>query len=344
VKYSSFPNERVAEIPDPLERRIRAALRAGKIGVFEFEPKVNRAYWDDRVRELWGIPDAELITYEVVVAQVHPDDQEMHNRETERVLDPAGDGHMDMTYRLLPKDGHPMRWIRAQADCFFQDGEAVRLVGTVTDVTEIQTALELNKLLVRELAHRVKNVLATAVAVVGLSRAGATSVEEYFTAIDQRLRSLVASQDLVRQSEWSPVRLDALFEASAKGFLGRNRDTERLSISVGDIEVPPDHVMIFSMGLHELLTNAVKHGALSSPVGRVSVKACIGVDAVTIVWSETGGPAPAPRGHQGFGVKLLKEIWPAQIDGVAGIDHVSEGMTYSIRIPHAAMNVGGSDL
>lgn len=332
-------NQHIAEIADPHDRRLLAALRASKIGVWEFEPQSNIAFWDDRIRELWGITDDAVITYETVVAQVHPDDRAMHDRETEKSLDPSGSGRMDMTYRLYPKDGHPMRWIKATADCSFKDGQAVRLVGTVTDVTDIQTALEQNKLLVKELAHRVKNVIATAVAVVGLSRKNATDLDTYYQAVDQRLRALGDSLDIVRKSHWSAVKFDDLLATAARSFLGSDwHEGDRIAVDCAPYDVTPDDVVTFSMALHELMTNAVKYGALSVPDGQLHVQLRKKDDEILIDWTETGGSVPDSAQTSGFGTMLLKQALPAQMNGTATLDFNENGLRYTVSIPNSQEN------
>ena len=334
MKNFDYSKSRVAEISDPIERRIMAALKASKIGVFEFEPQTDTAFWDDRVRELWGIRDANQITYEVVVGQVHPDDRALHDAGTAQALDPNGDGRMDMTYRLFPKDGGPMRWIKATAECLFRDGVAVRLVGTVSDVTDERSAVEHNKLLINELQHRVKNTLATAVAVVGLSRRGCTDINQYFEAVDERLRNLSTSHDLLRQSEWSDVHFQELFSKAAESFLGARWKDHQITLNADALQIPAQHVMTLSIALHELMTNAAKHGALSVTGGKIEVTVTQEPTLWTLIWTETGGPVPkADPKNTGFGHVLLEEILPNQVHGTADASLDAGGYRYVLTFP-----------
>ena len=335
MKHSDLHRQSVVEIADRDLRHITAALQAGRIGVFEFEPQSNRAFWDQRVCELFGMPDPDVITYETVIAQVHPDDRALHDAGTARALDPEGDGHLDILFRMFPKDGQPMRWLRSQADCLFVDGVAVRLVGTVKDVTDEQAAIQRNQLLVNELEHRIKNTLATAVAIVGLSREGIRDVDAYFSAVDERLRALSSSHDVLRRVDWAPVVFDDLFAVAKQSFSGVKQNAGRISLTSDVISIPAQNVMTFSMGLHELFTNSAKHGALSTPDGRIEVSMRDQGDHRVFSWAEVDGPVPVEDAsvRKGFGTILLQEILPAELKAKVTMDRGRDGLRYELRIP-----------
>jgi two-component sensor histidine kinase len=315
------------------ERRMAIAILAAQIGVFEFEPQTGRAFWDDRIRDLWGVPAGEEITYETVIAQVHPDDRDMHNKQTELAIDPAGDGHMDMEYRLLPRDGKPLRWIHAIADCHFEDGEAVRLVGTVQDVTARRSSEERTKMLLNELEHRVKNILATIIAVVKMSGRSATDIASFTQAIEDRLRAMASSHELLHKNEWSAVDLHQILHREAKGFL--KGDDGRLHLSGDPVTIPAAHVLTFTMGLHELLTNAFKHGALGPDGGHVNACTRVADGRAYFTWEEV---LQVPMDQQdkvskGFGSILLRDILPAELRADVSHELRPEGARYEISFP-----------
>ncbi len=330
---SYLRRQHVLGIPNDEERRMAVALLAAQIGVFEFEPQTGRAYWDDRIRALWGVPSGEEITYETVIAQVHPDDQELHNSQTAHAIDPAGDGHIDIEYRVLPRDGKPMRWIHAIADCQFSEGRAVRLVGTVQDVTARRLSEERTKLLMHELEHRVKNTLTTIISVVKMSGRTATDIAEYTRAIEDRLRSMASSHEMLRNNDWSAVDLHQIIRQEASGFLGD--DHGRLVLSGDPVTVQANRVLIVIMAVHELLTNASKYGALSPSGGQVVVHTRVADGCAHLTWEETlpvpvSDPAPV---SQGFGSLLLRQIVPADLLGEATYDQRPEGVRYDIAFP-----------
>lgn len=332
MKYFDHTDSDVVAISNADERRVIAALRASQIGVFEFEPQTDTAFWDDRVRDLWGITGSDKITYEIVLGQVHPDDRALHDGETAKALDPDGDGTMDMIYRIYPKDGRPMRWVRAKAGCLFEDGKAIRLLGTVQDITEEHTARLRNKALLNELEHRVKNTLATAVAVVSLSRRGASNMQSYFTAVDERIRNLSVSHDLLHKTDWTAVQFKDLFSKSAQSFLGSDWDKGRIKLDADDIIIPARYVMTTSMALHELMTNAAKYGALSTDTGIINAGFKQTGPHVMLYWYETGGQKPQQDVTylEGFGTVLLKNIFPGEFGGKAQLAYSDDGLRYEV--------------
>lgn len=326
--------KQVAEISDPTARRTAAALSGSQIGVFEYEPETDLAFWDERVRRFWGIGEVVEITYELIISHVHPDDRALHDDCTAKALDPTGDGHMDMIYRLYPGDGHPMRWVHAVANCHFEGDRAVRLVGTVQDITEQRRAQEQNKLLVNELEHRVKNTLATAIAIVSLSRAGSDNIDTYCNAVDARLRSLATSQDLLRRTDWTAVPFEVLLAAAVGSFLGAESD--RINLLGDELQIPAKTVMTLSMALHELLTNSVKYGALAVPDGHIDVELSSDASHTKLCWREHGAlPVPVTAESQnGFGTVLLKEILPREVNGDLDLDFKKSGLVYTLRMPN----------
>lgn len=328
------PPKPIGQIADPVERRTEAALRAAQIGVFEFEPQADRAFWDARVRALWGVEDdTEVMTYDKIVAQVHPEDRGLHDAGSARAFDPAGDGKMDMTYRLYPRGGKKMRWIRARGEVHFEDGVAQRLVGTVEDVTEIQEAQARNDVLLHELEHRVKNTLATAIAVVNLSRGFIGDAEDRFDAVTERMRSLAAAHDTLFRSHWAAVPFERLLLRVKSVFLAE--DDARIAFSGDPAEIAPKHVMTFSMALHELITNALKHGALRGPDGHITVTAQVDDTRLWLTWTEHGGPQDRslPDADGGFGMLLLRSILPAEVGGATTLDMTPDGLKFSLSMP-----------
>ncbi len=324
---------RILRMDDALQRRREVALHASEIGVFEFEPRSGETFWDDRLRALWGVSAEEPTNYDLVMRGVHPADRDFHDASTAAVIDPKGSGHLDITYRLFPLDGHPMRWVRAIADCFFEGDVPVRLVGIVQDVTKEKRQEERNDVLVYELEHRVKNTLATAIAVLDLSRIGQTDVDQYYNTASDRLRAIALSHDTLRRNEWSDVDLKHLLDREAEHFLGSEPD--RVRVTGDPIAVPAHNVMTFSMVFHELLTNAVKYGALSQSTGRVTVTTRVAEGVSEMIWQETlAHPIPTTTtSGAGFGTMLLENILPAEIGARIDRDLTADGLRFSVTFP-----------
>lgn len=323
----------ILRLEDAVERRRKVALQASEIGVFEFEPVSQETYWDERVRALWGVSMEEPTNYDLVIKGVHPDDRDLHDAETARVLDPKGTGHMDFSYRIFPLNGEPMRWVRAVANCVFEGDVPIRLVGTVRDVTSEKLQEERNEVLLYELEHRVKNTLSTAIAVMDLSRKGHSSIDTYYDAASDRLRSIALSHDLLRRENWRDVDLMSLVRRESEGFLGPQND--RFHLSGVTLRVPARFVMTLTMVIHELLTNAAKHGALSGKTGQVHVAVTVQDDFAHLRWHEKKGSGlnVPDKEARGFGSVLLMEILPAEMGAQVKRTLTTEGLELSISFP-----------
>ncbi len=124
------------------EARLTAALKAGNLGVHEYDLLTGLIYWDAAIRELWGVPESTAVTYEMFESGVEPGDIDMVRAAIERAFDPAGPGHFEAEYRVRNRLNGVVRWVFADGEVTFEGGQAVRLVGTVRDITGRKQAEE----------------------------------------------------------------------------------------------------------------------------------------------------------------------------------------------------------
>lgn len=331
------PERAVSPADDPdTRRRVTAALEASRIGVFEFEPQTNKAFWDDRVRELWGIPAGEEITYETVIAQVHQDDHALHDGSTEMALDPAGPGEMDMEYRVIPRNGDPMRWVHARATCTFEGQVPVRLLGTVEDVTERHMFENRNKVLMNELQHRVKNTLATVISIIKLSADGTQNMDEYVESLEARLLSMSRAHSVLTRNDWSAVDIRDILNKEFDAFVGP--DSEALRYSGPGLLIPAQHVQTMSMAIHELLTNAMKHGGLSVGEGHVEIETRHDDETASFIWREccTSEFAVNSKPSGGFGSFLLGQVLSAALGAKVAHEITPQGALFKLDFPLAS--------
>ncbi|NAZ35272.1 PAS domain-containing protein [Rubellimicrobium sp. CFH 75288] len=118
-----------------VEERLHLATSAGGMGIFDVDLGTGRINWDRRLREIWGLSPDETVTDALFVGGIHPDDRALMRAAVAAAIDPAGDGIYSAEYRVLPYGGGPRRWIAAAGRVHFAAGRAVRLIGTVRDVT-----------------------------------------------------------------------------------------------------------------------------------------------------------------------------------------------------------------
>jgi len=203
------------------------------------------------------------------------------------------------------------------------------------NLEERERSAERQTLLIRELHHRVKNTLATVQALLGASSRSATSVEAFYTSFSARVISLAKTHNLLTEDYWqqAPLR-DMLINE-----LGPYNDSEGSRIVldgprvdlVGDLAVPT------GMAIHELTTNAAKHGALSVPEGRIRISWTVEKTAAHQVlcldWIERGGPPTEPPTRKGFGSTLLQRVLKVQCQAELAFDYQPAGLHFSMRAP-----------
>jgi len=315
---------------------LAAALESAHVGIFEFDPQTETARWDRRVGKIWGIPDDEEITYETVTAGLHPDDVAMHDSVTAKALDPEGDGLLDMEYRVIPRDGAPLRWVHAVATCEFKAGEPVLLLGIVRDITERRKLQLHNQLLINELQHRVKNTLATVLSVISLSKPEDNDIEKYISSLEERLMSMSNTHSLVNQNDGDSIDIKTIIEKEFQAYVGPKK--ERYEVNGPSIFIIPPHVQIISMAIHELVTNACKHGALSVPGRRVEIATALTDGTASFSWAEKGdlGATPEGRPRGGFGSFLLSNIVAAEVQGQVTYTISPDGLFFNLDFPVGA--------
>jgi PAS domain S-box-containing protein len=208
--------------------------------------------------------------------------------------------------------------------------DAGRIVGAINilvDITERKRAEQHMWLLTRELEHRVKNILTTAIALARLTKAD--TVKDFRQALIGRLQALASAQSLLAASRWQGASLQRLIEEELAAFINVEG---RVAISGPALDLAPDAAQTVALILHELTTNATKHGALSRQTGRITVEWNLSREHLTLYWRETGGPAVERPAEIGFGSQLIEVTLPA-LNGEIHYNWNTEGLACTVRIP-----------
>jgi PAS domain S-box-containing protein len=206
--------------------------------------------------------------------------------------------------------------------------------GVVRDITERRRADERQKLLVAELDHRVKNVLVRVAAIVTETREGSSSMDDFVKRLGGRLQSMSAAHTLLSKGRWHGVGIaDLIRDQLAPYATGAN-----VTIEGPNIVLAAATTQALAMVVHELATNAVKFGALSTPVGRVSIGwgAPSGVDVnadLTVEWRETGGPPLTKPSQAGFGTSLIDELISHELGGAVDLVFAPDGVRCRMKLP-----------
>jgi signal transduction histidine kinase/CheY-like chemotaxis protein len=184
-------------------------------------------------------------------------------------------------------------------------GETTGIFVVGMEVTDRVIADERQRVLVNELNHRVKNTLATVQSIAWQSLRRSQSVEEARGLIDDRLISLAHAHDLLTAGHWTGADLADVASRALGPF--SSGTASRVAVAGPQVRLNPSQTLALSLAFHELATNAVKYGALSTSAGRVSVEWQAGDSASTVVvWREAGGPPVSPPTRPGFGSRLLQ--------------------------------------
>lgn len=265
---------------------------------------------------------------------VHPDDRDVLtdlNLSVRRVAD----GEVrEAEYRIRHADGD-YRWFLIRETPFDRndEGKVTQVLGTGLDINARKDADEHQKMLIRELHHRVKNILATVQAISSATGRSAKTFTEFRDDFSDRLVSLGRTHSLLTREAWAGADLHEILKSELEPYL---ENTDRVTIEGPPVEIPRDIVISVGMAVHELTTNAVKYGALSVPEGKVHVS--IATDGapvepkLTMIWTESGGPEVKTPTRRGFGSLLLNRLLSSQLGGELAIDYRPAGIVARVEI------------
>lgn len=317
------------------EQLFRDLAERGRLIAWESDARTWQfTYVSPQALDLLGYPLEEWLRPGFWVDHIHPDERDRvvgYCREQST----AGEDY-EFEYRLLAADGDYL-WIQDIVHVIRDAEGPSTLRGFMVDITARKQAEEASNLLLRELDHRVKNVLATVQAVAELTLRTSKSMQGFGETFRGRISALARMHGVIWRNKGTPLRLRELVELSLAAF---GREKGRASIEGEDVSIPLQAAGSISLVLHELATNAVKHGALSVPSGRVRVSWAVRAGEVTIRWRESGGPQVTPPSHRGFGSVLIERSIPHELGGTAAIDFAPAGISCTVSFPLAEAPLG----
>ena len=196
---------------------------------------------------------------------------------------------------------------------------------------ELKRRREHSEFLMRELAHRAKNQLAVVKGMALQTARQSNNVEQFVSQFSQRIQALAGSQDLLVQQNWQGAWLSDLVRAHLELFAAGNRAT----IEGPQVFLDANAVQNIGFALHELGTNASKHGALSTPQGRVSVtwRGPTKDGRLHLEWVERQGPPVQPPDRRGFGYLVITDLVAQALQGSSKLEFELDGVRWSLDIP-----------
>jgi two-component sensor histidine kinase/CheY-like chemotaxis protein len=198
------------------------------------------------------------------------------------------------------------------------------------DAKEREAADKLQKLILGELHHRIKNTLATVSAIASQSFRTATSIAHGQKAMEGRLVALGRAHDLLMQVSWANASLTHTLNAATEPY--DSKGSRRFYFNGPDIRITSSAVIALAMTFNELCTNTTKFGALSSPAGRVEITWTTDDERLRLTWAEKGGPAVEPPSRRSFGTRMMESLGQ-QLNGQVELDFRPTGFVYALNVP-----------
>ncbi|MDW4496419.1 HWE histidine kinase domain-containing protein [Sulfitobacter sp. D35] len=320
-----------------------AALRTGGLGTWETDFVAGTRTWTKTAAEIFGL-DVEtevpipLADRDHLRELMHADDRHLIDAYHRQLHDVD---EIEVAYRI-DTAGKGIRHLAGRGQVMERNADGIpsRVVHIIADVTRQQEIEAHNQLLVRELSHRTKNLMAVISAMARQTSRKAASIADFERAFGDRLEGMSRSLDLLVSQDWSPTSIRRLVEAQLASFV--EAESERLELRGETLHIDADTAQVLGMALHELSTNAVKYGALSVPEGRVVVSwsAHAGTQGAPLLrfrWSEHGGPEVRPGPARGFGSVVLREIAESTFKTAVRYEMRPTGVLWEFEAPLLAV-------
>ncbi len=238
---------------------------------------------------------------------------------------------------FLAAENVSLRLLLAQAEI---DAQGL-LAQAGIDAREREAADKLQKLILEELHHRIKNTLATVSAIASQSLRNVSGAEHAQHAIEGRLLALGRAHDLLLQARWTSADLGKIVRGATEAF--DNPDAPKFTIEGPDVRMTSGTVIAISMTLNELCTNTTKFGALSVPAGRVAIAWTLDprTQRLRLVWTETNGPVVQAPAQRSFGSRLIETLGK-QLKGEVQLRYEPSGFVYALDVPLASLSPASS--
>lgn len=288
------------------EQRLRQALRAGNVGVWEWNLATGNIHWDAEIGDIFNdLHPSYDYSARTLIRRVDRCDRRRLLKAIGDVI--AGPKPLALEVRISRRNKET-RWIAVRGAPAETDGMEVKtLVGVAYDVTDQKLSLTRTDALLREVSHRSKNLLALILAMARLTARDAVDVKSHLKDFTLRVAGLSASQDLIVASDWQNVDFATLASAEI-GAVART-DADRVAVMGPPVLLTPEAAQTLGMVLTELALNAVEHGALSTATGKVRLSWSFPDPATILIsWRETSGPPFIADGPKGYGMSVVERF------------------------------------
>jgi PAS domain S-box-containing protein len=310
------------------------ALAAGQMGSWEWDIAADHWTWDEGQYRIFGVePDRFQVSAESIRGLIHLEDRQPLRRVVQRMSEGARSQRVE--FRVRRPNGE-LRWcLGAVAASVDAAGRVERMSGVTIDVTDRKEAEERQILLAREVDHRARNTLAVIQSIIRLTRA--KDVKDYVVTVEGRIQALALAHTLLSDSRWDGADLSTLVAQEFTPY----RVGDKVEFQGPLVSLTPATAQSIALALHELATNAAKHGALSSLKGKVCLTWRKHANKLTLDWLERGGPPVKSPSARNFGLKVIRSSIEQQLGGEATFEWNPKGLRCELSIPldNAAVGV-----
>ena len=211
------------------------------------------------------------------------------------------------------------------------DGSIPYIIQKTQDVTARVMAERLKDAVMRELQHRVGNIFSLVSATAKRTVANSTDLSDFLPKFDGRMMALARTHTYLTGDHWDDISIAKIVTRELADY--NDIDSGQITIEGADIVVNAAEAQILTLAVHELTTNAIKHGALKTPTGRLTVNWTVqGEDGFLFDWRESGVAIAGQPDRRGFGSFILDNVVPAQLDGAATREFLSDGFAYQVSV------------
>lgn len=315
----------------PSEELLRGFEAAG-LALWSWNVEDDGFTMDERGFALWGLTWKERLTFEDLSRHIHPDDRD---RVRAAFTATSGvNGGYETDFRVVLDS--EVRWISSRGRGEDDGIHRRRMSGIFLDVTGRKQAEEGHELLAGEMSHRVKNLLAIATGLTHITSRSTSNTSEMARELTQRLTALGRAHDLVRPlpgGQGSAALLGDLLSVLLAPYDDLGAFSGRIRVAVERMGVGDAATTSLALVLHELATNSLKYGALSSGSGTLDITTVTKGEQLELIWMERGGPeVKAPPAASGFGSKLVHRSVSKQLGGKIEYDWLPEGLVVSLLL------------
>jgi PAS domain S-box-containing protein len=315
-------------------RRLELALEVAGLGEFEWDMAGGVLNVSARMAAITGLPAGPMPASNTRAIEpfIHPDD--LANFQARRDSQRAAGGSYEFEFRLVrPDDGRVVWVLVAGVMKRAPDGRPLSVTGIVRDITQRKLQEDQRQTLMAELDHRVKNVLATVQSLAVQTARQTTSLDAFLQNFGGRLKAMASANELLTAARWRGAAIDHLAAAELGALAPGQTAWEG-----PELFLTPRAANALALGLHELVANAVKFGALSVETGRVNLRwKSLADGGFELTWTESGGPTVTPPVRRGFGSTLLEQVTSRELNGETRIDYRPAGVEATLRAGPAAV-------